>query len=323
MTHSKCGINSHVSSAIALVLLTSLTLISHLAWNAYLELTSHFKVQYLVISLLLLSGVWFCDRRKQWLLIGLFCVSIQLFEIVPWYWPPHWSGRSHSDHLRILQSNVFAPNRSYAKVLSLVQAEQPDLAIFQEVNARWTQHLNPLSSTYPFTFQTSEGLAIYSRLPLSQPVQFGTGEKSSIATHLTVNQQELTLVVTHPVPPLPQLFDSRNQQLREVGQYIQQQQKPVILVGDLNTTMWSPYYLKLVQKTGLKNARQGFGILPTWPIPSPYARGWIKRTPLMGLLQIPIDHCLVSAPIQVTGIHPGPSVDSDHLPLITDLKIPG
>ncbi len=307
--------------AIALLLMTGLTLISHLAWNSYPELTSHFKVQYLVISLLLCSLLLLRDRYKIWLFIALFCISIQLIEIVPWYFPPSWLGRSQPHNLRILQSNVFVPNRSYGKVLSLVKNEQPDIAIFLEVNARWTQQLNALSTTYPFTFQASDGLMIYSRLPLSRPVQFGSGKNSSIAAYLTVNQQEIALVVTHPVPPLPRLFDSRNQQLLEVGQYIQQQQKSVILVGDLNTTMWSPYYYKLVQATGLKNARKGFGVLPTWPVASPYARPFLKRTPIMSLFQIPIDHCLVSSQITVTGIHTGNPVDSDHLPLITDLFV--
>jgi endonuclease/exonuclease/phosphatase (EEP) superfamily protein YafD len=306
--------------AIAIVLITGLSLISHLAWSPYLELTSHFKVQYLVVSLLLYFVLLFRERRKKWLFVALFCIAIQFLEIVPWYLPPGWLARSQPHNLRILQSNVFVPNRSYEKVLSLVRDEQPDIAIFMEMNA---QQLNALSSTYPFTFQTSDDLAIYSRLPLSKPVLFGSGKKFSIAAHLTVNQQEITLVVTHPVPPLPRLFEARNQQLLEVEQYIQQQQNPVILVGDLNTTMWSPYYHKLIQTTGLKNARKGFGLLPTWPVPSPYARPFFKRTPLMWLFQIPIDHCLVSAPLQVTGIHTGPSVDSDHLPLITDLRISG
>jgi endonuclease/exonuclease/phosphatase (EEP) superfamily protein YafD len=263
------------------------------------------------------------DRRKKWLFVALFCLSIQLLEIVPWYWPPNWLARSQPHHLRIFLSNVFVPNRSYEKVLSLVQEEQPDIAIFQEVNARWAEQLKGLSKTFPFTFQAPSDLLIYSRLPLNQAVLFGSELKPSIAANLTVNQQEITLVVTHPFPPLPRLFELRNQQLLEVGQYIQQQQKPVILVGDLNTTMWSPYYHKLVQKTGLENARKGFGLLPTWPVPSPYARPLFKRTLLMSLFQIPIDHCLVSPPVRVVGIHTGPSVNSDHLPLITDLRISG
>lgn len=309
-------------AAIALILVTGFTLTSHTAWHPYLELASHFKLQYLVVSLLCVLVLLWSDQRKRWLFVALFCLSIQLLEIISWYFPPTWIGKSDTHNLRILLSNVYVRNRSYEKVLALVNDEKPDIAIFQEVDFRWSRQLQPLISTFPFTFQAADDLVIYSRLPLNQTVLFGSAIKSSIAANLTINQQDITLIVTHPLPPLPKLFEFRNQQLLEVGQYIQQQRNPVILVGDLNTTMWSPYYHKLIQDTGLKNARQGFGLLPTWPIPTPHANTFLKRTPIVSLFQIPLDHCLLSSAIAVTGIHPGPSINSDHLPLITDLFIP-
>lgn len=308
-------------AVITIVLVTGLTLTSHIAWIPYLELASHFKLQYLVVSLLcvlLLAS----DRRKKWFLVALFCIAIQLIEIIPWYFPPSWMGQSETHNLRILSSNVYVRNQSYEKVLSLVKDEKPDIAIFQEVDTRWAQQLQALSSTFPFTFQAPDGLVIYSRLPLNRTALLESAIKPSIAANLTVNRQDITLVVTHPPPPLPKLFEPRNQQLLQVGQYIQQQKQPVILVGDLNITMWSPYYRKLIQDTGLENARKGFGLLPTWPAPTPYANTFFKRTPLMSLLQIPLDHCLVSSSIKVSGIRTGQSVDSDHLPLVTDLFIP-
>lgn len=166
-------------------------------------------------------------------------------------------------------------------------------------------------------------MVIYSRFPLDRPTLFGNKIVPSIAANLTIDNRDITLVVTHPLPPLPKLFESRNQQLLEVGQYVQQQQNPAILVGDLNTTMWSPYYRKLIQDTGLKDARKGFGILPTWPVPTPYASKFLRRTPIISLFKIPIDRCLLSSSIEVTGIHTGHSVGSDRLPLIVDLLIPG
>lgn len=307
-------------AAIAIVLVTGLSLTSYIGWNPYLELASHFKLQYLVVSLLCIL-LLFSDRRKTWLFVALFCLSIQLIEILPWYFPPSWMGNLETHDLRILSSNVYARNRNYEKVLSLVKDEKPDIAVFQEVDTRWAPQLQALSSTFPFTFQAPDDLVIYSRFPLNQPALFGSSIKPSIAANLTINHQDITLVVTHPSPPTPDLFESRNQQLLEVEHYIQQQKSPVILVGDLNITMWSPYYRKLIQGTGLENARKGFSILPTWPAPSPYANTFFKRTALISLLKIPIDHCLLSPSIKVTKIHTGHSVDSDHMPLITDLLI--
>nr|WP_094673053.1 hypothetical protein [Hydrocoleum sp. CS-953] len=72
------------------------------------------------------------------------------------------------------------------------------------------------------------------------------------------------------------------------------------MAGDLNTTMWSPYYQKLEQKTGLRNSRLGFGILPSWP-----AKGFshsIVFYILSRFFQIPIDHCLISSEIKVVNV---------------------
>ncbi|WP_421656253.1 hypothetical protein [Leptothermofonsia sp. ETS-13] len=55
----------------------------------------------------------------------------------------------------------------------------------------------------------------------------------------------------------------------------------------------------------------------------PYLGMVIRKIPLalFWLIAIPIDHCLISPELTVTGIWTGPNVGSDHLPLITDLAI--
>ena len=72
--------------------------------------------------------------------------------------------------------------------------------------------------------------------------------------------------------------------------------------------MSSPFYKNMVKSGKLRNARSGFGILPTWPT-------------FMPLVYIPIDHFLVNKEIGVLKVRTGPKVGSDHLPLITDLVI--
>jgi endonuclease/exonuclease/phosphatase (EEP) superfamily protein YafD len=74
--------------------------------------------------------------------------------------------------------------------------------------------------------------------------------------------------------------------------------------------MWSPYYRKLVRDSGLRNARKGFGIIPTWPCGIP-------------MMSIPLDHCLTSPSLQVNAIKRGKQVGSDHFPIIVDLAVTG
>ena len=82
--------------------------------------------------------------------------------------------------------------------------------------------------------------------------------------------------------------------------------------------MWSPSYKDFVKKTGLRNARQGFGILPTWPTEAKFSP---IKPPLSWLILIPIDHFLISPEIKVLDIRTGANVGSDHLPLIADLVL--
>lgn len=96
-----------------------------------------------------------------------------------------------------------------------------------------------------------------------------------------------------------------------MGNYLQTTDMPIVVVGDLNVTIWSVYYQKMIQLSGLLNTRAGFGILPTYSVVSP-------RIPW---LSIRIDHSLVSSDVKVQDVRTGAYIGSDHLPLITDVII--
>jgi endonuclease/exonuclease/phosphatase (EEP) superfamily protein YafD len=106
------------------------------------------------------------------------------------------------------------------------------------------------------------------------------------------------------------LFRARNDQLRALAHLAAGLEPPKVLIGDFNLSPWSPFFPPLLKQAGLVNARDGFGILPTWPT---------FFVPAM----IPLDHCLVSPEARVTNIETGPDIGSDHLPLIIDLLVRG
>ena len=81
-----------------------------------------------------------------------------------------------------------------------------------------------------------------------------------------------------------------------------------MVVGDLNTSPWSPVFHDLLRASGLRDGRAGHGIQPTWPS-------------LFPLLWTPIDHCLVSRGLIVQRFQRGPYVGSDHFPLIVDITL--
>ncbi len=337
-----------LSSYIAFVGIISIALLSVtselITGSLWLELTSHFKVQYLILCLLLFGILLLSQRQTTTIIISLFCLIIILTEILPWYLPQHSSlavaGTNRTVNgtinrtvpLKVISSNILILNRNYDKVLSFVRADKPDVAIFIEVDEAWAKNLAtlkdilPYSTDLPLSFDL--GIAVFSRLPLkniaveyfgtdSTPSQF---KRASIVADLEIEGQTISLIATHPATPIkPRVFNSRNIQLEAIAKYIQTLKYPVVMAGDLNITMWSPYYRKFISDAGLRNAREGFGILPTWPTNKAQSR-LVAR--ISKLVAIPIDHCLVSPAIAVQNIRTGPNVDSDHLPLITDLLIP-
>ncbi|MEL6223651.1 MAG: endonuclease/exonuclease/phosphatase family protein [Cyanobacteria bacterium J06627_8] len=297
---------------------------SYYGWRIYLELFSHFQVQYLAVSLLLL-GLLLLLRRKGFIIVGLFLCTVLALPVVSWYVPPKRVLPVAETDLRVLVANINTQNTSYDKVLSMIRAEQPNVAVMIETNTAWKEALDSLSDIFPYssgqTQNSNFGLLVYSTIPLTntQIEFFGTENIPSVVTTLSVNNQPVTLVATHPLPPVrPETFRSRNRQLDLIRQYLETVSGRVILAGDLNAAMWSPYYRMLERRTGLRNAREGFGVLPTWPTPDTYRSlpGWMTS-----LFLIPIDHCLVSDGLEVTGIHTGAATDSDHRPLITDVAI--
>jgi endonuclease/exonuclease/phosphatase (EEP) superfamily protein YafD len=322
---------SGMNSTVALILLLAMALIvgigfiaSRLGWPLYLEIFSHFQRQYLGVSLVALLAIALL-RREKIFAIALVLVALQGAQLLSWYLPPKFASPSTGGNLRVLVANLQDRNREYDQVLAFVKAENPDLALFIEVDHQWVQRFNAQLTDLPHTAGVadpfSRGLALYSRYPLrdGQLKQFAQLSDTSIIGTLDIEGQLINLVGTHPLPPIkPDYFQSRNQQLAQVGEYLAAIASPKLLIGDLNITMWSPYYRRLVREAQLTNARDGFGLLPSWPTLDRYGP---LIDGIVWLFSIPIDHCLISPDMTVVNMRVGPNIGSDHRPIIVDLQV--
>ena len=311
-------------SGVGILVLTAVSLLSHVAWHPYLELLAHFKVQYLIGSLLLVIGLYW-QRNRRWLWVATVCVGLQLGDVIPWFLPGAWNsftGNPDSPSLKILSVNLYYRNQNPNKLLDLIERESPDIVVVQEKTSQWMSQLAPIQAKLPYLEQAPEDLAIFSRTPYRDRTIFGTRNHSTLAVTLMLDNTPLVVVAAHPPPPKPRLIAQRNLEFDWITEFVQSQRSPVVLVGDLNTTMWSPYYQRLERQTGLHNARRGFGILPTWPAPTPFSPLPISLRWLKHVLWIPIDHVLVSPDLPVRSLRTGDNIDSDHLPVIAELQVP-
>jgi endonuclease/exonuclease/phosphatase (EEP) superfamily protein YafD len=286
------------------------------SWHLF-ELTTHFRLQYLVLALGCVA-LFGAARTWRWVIVGVLCAAINAPGVIAWYVRPASAASPASPRaMRLLLSNVSHVNTRYSALVELVRAERPDVVVLQEVTAGWLPVLGELSEPYPHRQRTtrlgSRGMAVLSAFPLEEArvVHFAGSALPSIVVAVTLAGQRVSIVATHPATPVRRhWFHARNAQLDALGRFVRELTGPRIVIGDLNTSPWSPYYQRFVRKTGLIDARRGFGVLPTWPTPLAVAA-----------LMIPIDHCLVSSELSVLDVRTGPNVNSDHLPLIVDVAV--
>jgi endonuclease/exonuclease/phosphatase (EEP) superfamily protein YafD len=135
------------------VIVTLLSLVGYLGkLNMYLEVTTNLRHQYLLLGLIPFF-FFVLTRRRVWLIVSLFCVSINLVEIVPWYIPQIAAVNSSSGQtMRLFLFNVLHENTRYADAISLVEKEKPTVAAFLEATAPWPEKLVALQDTLPYHF---------------------------------------------------------------------------------------------------------------------------------------------------------------------------
>ncbi|HEY9830165.1 MAG TPA: endonuclease/exonuclease/phosphatase family protein, partial [Stenomitos sp.] len=224
---------------LGIIVTTLISVISSFRGNIFLELLSPFKFQYFLLNLLIF-GLLLLTRHKKIIVISLFCLSLVIVEIAPWYIPQTGIEINHPAKLRVLSSNVNVENQKYPQVLSLVRREKPDIAVFMEIHQDWVKQLDTLKDILPYSIVQANpynlGIALYSNRPLEEAsITFlGTTQNPSIVGKLNINGQIVSLVAAHPPPPIKSsLFKARNQQLEAISKYIKSLSTKVIMTGDL------------------------------------------------------------------------------------------
>lgn len=299
------------AAAVLTIILSLLTAIDISHRN--IELLSHFRLQYFVVSLLL--TVLFAYTKTPLIASALLLTTIlNGVFIVPWYLPGN-SEHGGTTRLKLLHANVQSSNDEYQRLFDLVAAEDPDMIFLQEVTMSWASSTKSQLQDYPHAYTQARdgnfGIAAFSKIPFDSIRHVDSppfGYPTIIAT-TTFEGQKITFISSHPTIPVGREFNAaRNLQLESLTDLVKDADSHVVLLGDLNASVWDTHYRRLVMSTGLSNARQGFGILPTWPTLMPFA-------------MIPIDHVLISDGIGVFNMKTAGGIGSDHLPLIVTLSL--
>jgi endonuclease/exonuclease/phosphatase (EEP) superfamily protein YafD len=277
------------------------------------DLASHFRVQYLVV-LVILGLVFGTGRRLLPACIAGIFFIMNLVLIAPL----HFNGpmvNSLEESYRILFANAHTSNPQHHLIRNWIIEADPDIVALLEVDRMWLDDLNLDELGYLYSLEEARGdnfgIALYSRYPIfySEFLYFGGLELPSIFANVMLNGSPVAFVVAHPMPPRNEhLTLYRNQQMSDLASFVAELKGSVIVAGDLNTTSWSPFFREWLEVSQLQDSRRGFGVQPTWP-----TYNW--------LLSVPIDHILITPDVQVHHRQVGPAIGSDHYPILMDFSI--
>ena len=280
-----------------------------------LELPGHFRAHLSLGAILVTLGF---ATLRAWRhvavsagLAGLIAAPVGLL------WMPTAPTHSSEGTLRVLSLNVSLSRGNHAAVRRLIRDARADIVGLVEVDGTWMAELAPLDDLYAYRVveprgRPGSGVALLSRVPLEtveiRPLV--TSRTLSVVASFNLQGRPVTLGLVHTASPKDgSSARRRNRQLDTLAAIPREfAGREIVLMGDFNTSPWSPAYRRLIAETGLRNAAAGFGYTPTWP----------AHLPRLG---IPIDHFLVSDGLVVREFRTRGPTGSDHLAIYAELGV--
>lgn len=296
------------ASLLAVGLMTTATWGARLHW--VFELFTHFCVQLLVVAIVATLAA-FQLKSRRWGWAGVIICLVLAGRLFPQRQAPAASG---AEQLRVVLANVQAGALGYAPLLEFINQHQPDMLVIVELSPQSHEQLAPLLRDFPHQHQAVQrdafGIGIYSKLPTSgaQQLFFDGMSPSLIARAHLASGRTMQVIATHPVPPMSRRLSlRRNECLAALTDEAASVAEPLVVLGDLNCTPWSPYFKRLLRDGKLLDTGSAFQ--SSWPAQLPWP------------LRIPIDHVLVNQHWNVVERQLGPPYASDHLPVLVKLQL--
>lgn len=299
-------------SAVALAVLTLVSTVSFAGATWWvLDLFSHFHAIYFwlaVVAAITLAAL-------HWWSLATWAMVLAAFEamlLLPLYGGAE-APTPGAPRLRALSYNTLRGNprideaaRHIAAlapdVVILLELTPPQLPVFTAALPDWSQIAMPREDPY--------GIAIFSRAPLRDPqwLELGPGSTPTLAVTTDVDGRPVTVVAMHPPPPLRRADShARDRMLRGISAWAAERAEPVLVMGDFNASPWSVAMREILAEGPLRST-QRFGLQGTWPS-------------FFGALGVPMEHALVTGPLEPVAREIEPAFGSDHRMLLVELEL--
>ncbi len=289
-------------------------LLGRLAWP--LDLFAHFRVQYAALFVLL-ACVLMALRRFRVAVAAAVGFGVSVVPLLPYIASEpvkSATATTREQTFRLVSFNVWFRNLDMARVAEYIEKSQADAVVLVELTQPQAEMLLPLLPTYPhYQMDTSRmGAAVFTKWPVLSAESVPLAQGGAVASRLMLDWRgtSVTVLGVHLNWPLgPRNSQYRNQELNSLVALSKVQRGPLLVAGDFNLTPWSEYFSDALEQSGLHDAALGFGLARSWP--AQFAPVGIR-----------IDHCLLSRHWRSLSTGIGPSLGSDHLPVVTDVTIP-
>ena len=280
------------------------------------DLLVQFKHLYLFTTVCMLP-LCLLTRRRWIIAVALLTVVGHAWAFIPYYLPRAQAAEdSASATIKIAMANVNRFSKNTQPFLDWIAATDPDVVIVQELTVHWAEALKLLEAQYPVHQVAPSGhffgMGVYHSLdeaPIME-IPHEVEDVNNFTLELVKDGKTLHTYAIHAFPPMwRKTLDYRNEQFEEIAAWSQATEGAKLVIGDLNSTPWSPYFKMMLKEGALRDTRLGYGVLPSWD------------TKLPAVARIPIDHALVSPEVQVHHIDIGPDIGSDHFPILVEVGL--
>jgi endonuclease/exonuclease/phosphatase (EEP) superfamily protein YafD len=299
--------------AAALVALVNvLPLGARLSW--VLELTTHFRVQYLAATAVMLALV---ALRRRWgacaVLVAAGAVSAaSVLPYVPLTFGAEPAAAATAP-LKVLSINVSYRPFLARRLLEIIREADADVLVVQELTPHAESVLSALDNDFPynrkFPANGPYGIGLWSRYELESGATIAIGRRPAIEARVRGPSSVFTVVGVHLSAPVTRRrAAARNQELLALAAHTAAIEGPLIVAGDFNATPYSPYFVEWLESTGLTDSRRGRTLSVSWP----------TMLPIAG---IPIDHITVNADFETLSHRRLPNFESDHYGLFVELAL--
>lgn len=278
------------------------------------DIASNFAVQYAFLALtIFFISIWKKTYRMAVLAGIVFALNANALLDM--------GGNVHAalntgTTFKVYSANIYKSNRNLSILSRQLQEADPEIVVLLEVRPEHVEQMRPSIRRYPYSIVNTSfcdcevGVVLLSKFPVLDYHLTKLSEHGNaiIEATLEINQKPVKFYGVHAQRPGMNNFDERKEQFIMLARQISEQNLPVIVAGDLNSTPLTPIFRKLIDISGLRDSRAGFGWQPSWPTYFP-------------LFWMPIDHVLVSPEVHVHTRATGPRIGSDHYPVLAELSI--